>query len=193
MSLEACIARLIDQWDPLTLYFIDAYHLENIDSAGPILDFLNSSIQKSYILFLGYILQKINIVNKFFQRKDVILHKIKNVLHTFLKQIAALFLNRNYVAQNSPSIIDPMNVNQFVGLDNLNLGNAANNFINSPDTPEFTADDKIIVKNNCLNFLKTLCTQIKNRFNNLHNNYYDALECIDPENALSLANLHWRI
>ena len=66
LSLEACILRLINQWDPVRLYFIDAFHLENIDAAGPILDFFNSSTQKCYILFLGYILPKINVVNKFF-------------------------------------------------------------------------------------------------------------------------------
>ena len=79
-----------------------------------------------------------------------------------------------------------MNENEFVGLNNLSLGHAANNFINSPGTPEFTAEDKIVIKNNCLNFLRALCNKIKRRFNNLHNNYYDALECIDPVNAFSL-------
>ena len=68
-----------------------------------------------------------------------------------------------------------MNENEFVGLNNLSLGHAANNFINSPDTLEFTAEDKIVIKNNCLNFLRTLCNQIKRRFDNLHNDYYDAL------------------
>ena len=68
LFLEACVARLIEKWDSLTLYFTDAYHLENIANAGPILEFFNSKADKCYLLFLNFILHKINIVNKFFQK-----------------------------------------------------------------------------------------------------------------------------
>lgn len=61
------------------------------------------------------------------------------------KQVAELFLNIVYVAENSPRNIDHMNVNHFVGLANINLGNAANNFINLPNTEDFDAESKIIV------------------------------------------------
>ena len=187
--MEACLARIIEQWNALQLFFTNAVFEENIVSAGPILDFLNSKEQKCLMLFLNFILPKINTVNKFFQRKDTILHKIKRVLHSFFKEICSLFLQPNYILNNNPSDIDPLNQEQLLDLNLINLGNAVNTFINSPDTPDFNIAHKMNIKSACLEYLQQLCIQIKNRFNNMQNNFFDSLECMSPANALS-PNFH---
>ena len=77
LSLGESINRILDQWGPLQLYFTHAFLEENIESAGPILEFLNSKVNKCYMLFLNFIIPKINTVNKLFQRSDIVIHKIK--------------------------------------------------------------------------------------------------------------------
>ena len=189
LSLEASVSRIIEQWNALQLYFTHAFLQENIGSAGPILDFLNSKANKCYMLFLNFILPKVNTVNKFFQRNDIIIHKISKVLNLFFKQMCSLFLQQPYVHANNASDIDPQNAQQILDLNLINLGNEANTFLNNNDTPDFDEIQKRNLKQACLQFLQQLRMQIKARFNNLQNNYFDYLGCIAPENALS-QNFH---
>ena len=127
------------------------------------------------MLFLNFIIPKINTVNKFFQRSDIIIHKIKKVLNLFFKQICILFLRQDYVLTNNPSDIDPQNEQQLLDTPLMNLGNEANIFINNPDTPDFNEHHKRNIRETCLKYLQALCMQIKQRFNNLQNNFFDYL------------------
>ena len=101
---------------------------EHIESAGPISEFLNSKANKCYMLFLNFLLPKINTVKKFFQKNDIIIHKIKRVLNSLFKQICGLFLQRNYVIQNNPCDIDPLNEQVILDINLINLGNEVNTF-----------------------------------------------------------------
>ena len=67
----------------------------------------------------------------------------------------------------------------------ISLGNEANVFINQPDTPDFDLIIKINLRQTSLRYLQQLCLQIKQRFNNFENNYFDHLECIGPDNAFT--------
>lgn len=182
LSLQASIERITEQWQALVLFFNDAFLAQNIENAHPIFNFLHCKTSKCFILFLNFILPIINTVNRFFQKKGLILHKIKRRLTTLFKEVASLFLNPNYVRENDPSDIEHENPDYFVGVDDINLGNAANNHL---ATAAFTEDEKYQVKMYCLGFLRALCTQLKTRFNNFNENFYDGLECLAPENALS--------
>lgn len=45
---------------------------------------------------------------------------------------------------------------------------------------------KLEIRHNVYEYLKELCKQLKTRFNNFDNNYYDLLEIFDPENAMNV-------
>ncbi|XP_066589338.1 uncharacterized protein [Prorops nasuta] len=185
LSMKASVGRILEQWNVLELFFTDAHYNEKIPNAEIFLNFFKSESQKCYILFLNFVLPKINKVNKFFQRKDIIIHKIQSVLTLLYKEMAGLFLQRSYVVQNNPSDIDPFNEEQFVGFEMLNLGSEVNELINLSDTPNFGNNSKAEIKICCLQYLQELCRQLKRRFNNFQDNYYDTLHCISPENTLS--------
>jgi len=185
LSLQACVERIIQQWDALQLFFTNAAIVENVHAAEPILLFLSDKKMKCFMLFLNFILPKINTINKFFQRNDVIIHKIKKVLNSLYKQICRLFMQQQYVLNNETNAIDPFNEEEILDINLINLGNKENSLLNEPNSPNFNEEVKQFVKTTCLRYYQELCLQIKRRFNNLQDNYFDILECISPNNALS--------
>lgn len=186
LALEACIARILKQWEVLEAYFESALIQENDQNAAPFLDFLGSKKFKCIVYFLNFVLPKVNTLNKFFQRKSNILPRIKENLDVLFKGICGLFLNRNYVAVTSTSDIDIFSQEQFVGIDDVYLGNSATRCMNEAG---FDIDDRREIKAHCLDFARVLCSQLRRRFNNFNNNFYDGLACMSPLNALS-PNFH---
>lgn len=77
-----------------------------------------------------------------------------------------------------------MNKQQILNINLINLGHRGNDYLNQPDTPDFTAANKADVKLNCLRFLQECCLQMKEQLNNFKNNFYLS-DCISPTNALS--------
>lgn len=182
LSLEAGVDRIIEQWIVLLHYFLEQQlNAPNDATIAQLIEILNSDKYHTYFHFLNFILPQINVVNKFFQKREIIVHKIDRVLTNFFKSIACLFLNRVYVMQTSIENIDVDLQTQFVGLENINLGPAANQMIINLSNEE---DNE--VRTNVLKFLKDLCQQFKLRFQNFRNNYFQGLEIISPQNVLNV-------
>lgn len=91
LSLEACIARILDQWGSLQLCFNHAFYEEGIQAAGPLLAFVSSPKQKIVLLFRDFVLPKVNSLNKFFQKKATILHEIQHVVTSCLERLLDFF------------------------------------------------------------------------------------------------------
>lgn len=162
-------------------YFIDLNINEDQDNVAWLNLILNSNKYRTYFHFLNFILPQINMINKFFQRQDIIIHKIHRVLTRFSKNVASLFLNRAFVMQTSVSNINVQDQADFIGLENINLGPEANELIGQLDV-----EDQAEIRGNVYNYLKELLDQFKIRFENFQNNYYQGLEIFDPQNALSV-------
>ena len=82
---------IVEQYDVLFAFFTEAV-ARRLPKSALILSFLGSSVNKTYSLFLNFILPEINKINEFFQKRNVIQHKIKRRLQEFYKLIAGLFL-----------------------------------------------------------------------------------------------------
>lgn len=180
LSLEACIKRILELYDVLIAYFRHEVNVNRIPAAEPIRDFLENESNKCYLHFLSFILSEVNKVNKFFQKKDVILHKIKGKLHNLFKIVAGCFMSQNYVDTNEPENINVFDNGHYKLILDVNLGNDANQLVNN-----LGLNERLTVKTNCFNFLQDLTLQMKIRFNNFQNNYYENLSALSPTNAIS--------
>ena len=181
LSTEQCVKRFLEQWLPLQDFFTDQFLNDNIASAEPMFNFFQSPVNKCYLKFLN----KINIINKFLQNKEIVIHRINSCVTGIYKEILKMYMQENHVDLNNISEIDPMNQNEYLRVEEISLGDEANAFLNLPDTAEFNVNHKNNVKYYCLQYLKKLCEQIKQRFNNFTNNFYDFTHCLSPNNTLS--------
>lgn len=78
--------------------------------------------------------------------------------------------------------IDPLNKDKYRHIDRLHLGKKLNDYIN---TNEFGEIQRQHFKARCLQFLVTLSFEMKTRFKNFQDNFWDYLDCLLPKNALS--------
>ena len=67
LSREKVISTVIEQYDALILYFEKECKTDKVDGARKIFDTLTNSGTKHMLLFLQYILQKVNAINTEFQ------------------------------------------------------------------------------------------------------------------------------
>lgn len=74
LVMESVSVRMIDQWDPLTLYFQSYLTGEN-EQALRICHSFMDPIAKLFFLFLTYILSVVNLMNAEFQIEKVRFHE----------------------------------------------------------------------------------------------------------------------
>ena len=67
LSREKVISTVIEQYDALILYFEKECKTDKVDGARKFFDTLTNSGTKHMLLFLQYILQKVNAINTEFQ------------------------------------------------------------------------------------------------------------------------------
>ena len=96
-----------------------------------------------------------------------------------------MFMKVDYVDRSDIAKSDPFNEDQYLRAEIIDLGDHANEFINLVDTDDFKNEDKNAVRFYCLQYLRVLCSEIKRRFNNIRNNFYDFVHCLNPVNTVS--------
>lgn len=96
LSLHQVVARLLEQYNALVLYFTDQAN-QNLDKAQFILARLRDPSIKLYYHFLDFVLPYFNALNLEMQSENVKIHtlyqKIENVLKTFLD----CYLKKDYL------------------------------------------------------------------------------------------------
>ena len=96
LSLEACINRIIEQYDPLKSYF-DSIESSKLDEKArkkmkTMRDHLKSPITKAYLLFLSNILSIINKFNLLFQSSSPNAHRLLKEMNQLILSILNKFI-----------------------------------------------------------------------------------------------------
>ncbi|XP_054746788.1 zinc finger protein 862-like [Anastrepha obliqua] len=181
LSLEGVVARLIEQWDSLKLYFISCFYEVNGIRPAQLAEEMCANT-KCYFLFLTYILPIINNLNKDFQSESSRLP----YLYSNMKSIYLLIIN-NFVKHDvciKETNIDFRSESNQKPLRDIFVGTKAEIFM----TKHLSEDDIIEVKRNILSFYVELLNQINNRFD-FNREDIKMLQIITPAKVLSQEDL----
>ncbi|KAK3910547.1 LOW QUALITY PROTEIN: SCAN domain-containing protein 3, partial [Frankliniella fusca] len=102
LVLHPCVVRLLDNKVPLQEFFtLMALEDKKDAEAAELLDLLRNPIIHANLLFLKYTLQYFNKMNALFQTEDIMIHKLKEVSLTYLKQLCQNYMRPNVL----PSVV----------------------------------------------------------------------------------------
>lgn len=163
LSLHSAVSRLIEQWQPLTLYFSHIMQEEKMIVLEKIHQSLKDQYVFIYLHFMNYILPYFNRVNLKFQSKSPTLHLLHNELTSLQKTLLEKFCYSHVTAQYSLNNIDPSHTAHHKPVNEIYLGPDIHKLFQKP---EYHKDPKLIptVKTTCRDFLIAACQQIKQRF-----------------------------
>ena len=162
LSREAVINRILEQWDALALFFQWQAAVDKVDGAGQILGLqtMNQAGTKHMLLFVAYILGKVNCMNIEFQAENFGLHKVYSTLTSEYRHLLSLFIKDEVLTFKSLADIDPANSQLHKQLNSINLGGRCEaQLLRQP-----LSDKELQFRKDALSFLIELCVQIRSRF-----------------------------
>ena len=184
LSLEACVARLLEQWDALTLYFTalvnekrdPSYVTETIHKS------LNNVFIKAQLQFIHVQLRRANEFNTLFQSTSPMLYCLHEKIHEFLLSLMSDFIQVKCLRNCDPFTLDIHNKNFHVPVNEIYIGiHATDTLQNSVVSKDVEGMKRFRLR--CQAFLVELIEQIRSRFNTKP---LKILSFLLPENALNL-------
>lgn len=131
LSLEACVQRLLEQYDALLSYFRSTE--ETSAQVRRITDTLEKEISKLYLMFLNDALPVINIFNKLMQKQSPTVHILHREVNTFVKKLLLRFIKPNVVQSTKISEIDLDDARNYTELEEVFIGDKAKRYSEESD------------------------------------------------------------
>ncbi|KAL0881616.1 hypothetical protein ABMA27_001442 [Loxostege sticticalis] len=183
LSLEACVKRVLEQYDVLSEYF----RLELLEDPSKITEdiigVLDNKLTKIYLEFMSYVLEQFNDFNRLFQSEKPLLHQLKPETDKLIKTIASNYIEFNYCKTTDAYKIEYANPRFFVPLEKIYLGLAAQSSID--ELSKEIQEPKTVItdfKRTCLMFYIETIKQIVQRFD-FSDRLYGIIELIEPSVA----------
>lgn len=184
LSLEACVTRLLEQWDALSLYFTAIVSEERDPSyvTESILMSLKNDFIKAQLQFIHVQLKRATEFNKMFQSTKPMLHCLHDKVKDLLLQLMSDFIQVSHLRNCDPFTLDVRNTHLQVPVSQLYLGiHATDTIQNSVLCKDHEGVKQFKLK--CRDFLLELIDQIRTRFNTRS---FKILSFLVPKNALNL-------
>ncbi|XP_063625602.1 E3 SUMO-protein ligase KIAA1586-like [Cydia splendana] len=162
LSLHAAVARVLEQYNALKLFFIDAVSQAGSSaSARHILDNMNNPYIKLYLLFLDFILPHFNNLNKLMQSETVQIHNLRKNIISVLKTILEFYIKPSYLESTDIESVNYRNPSNFLELKDIYMGAKVEAVLNTNNYPD---NDIQALKLKIMNFYIEGVTQIYKRF-----------------------------
>lgn len=157
MSRGQVISKILEQWEPLKLFFESEMKIDAVkfDGAREIYRTLVNCGTKHMLTFLNYILGKVNKMNSEFKSEYFRLGKLYSKITTEYKNILTMFLKRELVLRKQLSEIDPSDNSQYMKLEDINLGGQCQALLIKEPIFEKEAKKRFLL--DCQKFLVELC------------------------------------
>ena len=181
LSRGQVIARIMEQWDALLLFFQSEARSDRVDGAAKIHETMNTVGTKHMLLFLNYILPKVDKLNVEFQSQDFRLHKLYSSVCDEYRGILSMFIKDEVIQQKHISEIDPADTQHHMPTHLLHVGGRCEVMLVKQPLQE----QEHRFRKDCLAFLVELCSQIKRRFPFQGDSVLCMLSCLNPQEALS--------
>lgn len=164
LSLQMAVNRVVEQWQPLTLYFSQKHLEDRLSASSAIYEALQDPSVLMYFTFLTFILPKFTKMNLMFQKTESTVHKLHNSCKTLYRNTLRCYYKQEVIT-STPDItrIDPCEEKHFAPLEHIYLGAEVHRLCQSP---EYRENTKLIcdVRRRCRTFLVTACMEMKKRF-----------------------------
>nr|XP_023013328.1 uncharacterized protein LOC111503289 [Leptinotarsa decemlineata] len=179
LSLQAAVDRVLENWNPLVMFFTNECFEQDLNSCNKILENLNHPIYKMYFKFLSYVLDIVNRLNLEFQSEKTKIHLVQKRVRDLYRTLLRNFIKKEHIDKTPIQNINPSNPRSIIELEKMYLGAQVELMIN-----DFEVNDVRDFKLRCLDFYIELCTQIKNRFD-FENPVLNYVSIFDPKTAVS--------
>ena len=107
LSREYCILCILEQMDPLIIYFTEEEKAHKTRAVGEIIQFLRLPLKVPFLLFLKYSLNMFNEFNTLFQSESPLFHRLESRVNDLIRDLANNFMLLKYVRNTNPSNVDP--------------------------------------------------------------------------------------
>lgn len=181
LSLESVVIRLLEQYDALKLYFVDAVANDRLLAAETILQKLNDPLSKLFLQFLKFILPIFNNLNREMQSTSSQIYHLRSKVVEVYKTILECFIRRDLILNCAIEKIDYKNPHNFVKLEDIYVGAENSAFLLCPDN-RITKEKEVFFRTRYLDFLIESVNQINIRFD-FANDVLLKLELINPVNV----------
>ncbi|KAB0790539.1 hypothetical protein PPYR_15060 [Photinus pyralis] len=188
LSLQAVVDRILEQWNPLNLYFQRASLEDNLPTAKAILNALRNPIYKLYLLFLSHILSLINKVNLDLQSEKPKAPILLEELRTLYKTILKYFIKKEILDRQEIIDIDIKKPSSYIDIKSIYFGANAELYLSNLNENDITNNDLHSFRLRCLDFYIELCTEIRRRFN-FKDKHLNFISNFVPKVALSKLSL----
>ena len=177
LSLRACVQRLLEQWDALTLYFIELSFSDPTQVNDMITNALNNKLTQAYLEFLDYNLGKLNAFNTLFQLDSPNIFNLRSEICSLIRSFCTDFMRVAYVKNATISLLNPSHptfTSAFVPVCDMYIGVTATETIS--EITHITSQEKENFFTNCRGFLIEAVSQIHKRFN-MKDPVHDIVRC----------------
>ncbi|VEN37309.1 unnamed protein product [Callosobruchus maculatus] len=178
---KAAVARILENWEALILFFTEECFEDNLHSTQQILDNLKNPIYKVYLNFLVYVLEVVDKLNLEFQSENPKLHLLLRRVKDLYRTILRNFIKKSHLDTIPLESLDPGNPRYFIELNNIYLGVNVELLLSNQAVPQ---NDMHNFRLRVLDFYVELCKQIKSRFN-FKDPYLKFIANFCPRTALS--------
>ena len=93
LTLQPCAARVLEQYNPLLLFFTSLVSEKPNDSNMKMLSLLKDPFTKCYLEFLVYALEKFNKFNATFQNNQPLLHELQDYVNHLILDLSRSFMD----------------------------------------------------------------------------------------------------
>ena len=189
LSLQACVKRLLEQWDALILYFRELAFSDPTQVNDMIVDALGNEVTVDYLEFLDYNLGKFNQFNTLFQSESPNFFSVKSETCKLIRSLCSDFMNVRYVKTADISLLNPSHPtfsSACISDENIYIGLSATHTIDKlKESGNMTNEKLAVFYKNCRSFLVEAVSQIQTRFS-LEDSVYKVVSCLNPRAAVSL-------
>ena len=180
LSRGQVVARIIEQWDALLLYFQTEASADKVDGASSIYHTMTSAGTKHMLLFLNYILPKVDRMNLHFQSEEPRIHTLFDNISSLYRDLLSLFVKEEVLASRDLNAIDPTDKSVHRPLNAIVVGGRC--IAELAKVP--LGDNEERFRSDCKHFLEELCKQIRSRFEFSTASVLASLCILDPAEAL---------
>lgn len=182
LSRGQVISRVLEQWDALLLFFQSESLSESdqFNGASQIYKTMLNRGTRHMLLFLNYVLGKVDRMNTEFQAECFRLSSLYSSISDEYRSILSMFV-KNEVLECQLSVINPRDVSLYHDLNRTKLGGRCEALM----VKEPLGDRKTRFLADCQKFLVELCVQIRMRFPLEEDGVLAQLSVVDPKVALS--------
>lgn len=104
LSLLQSIDRILEQWNPLKMYFCETDHDMTGSKFQKVKEQFEDPSTKLYLLFLSSIIPLFNSLNVFLQQENPVIHQLHSKLNSFFVDVIVRFVKASSVPQSEKDL-----------------------------------------------------------------------------------------